>query len=41
MRASYTWSFTVGSKPVLGPMTPADGTTIATDKPAISAVVTT
>ncbi len=41
VRSTYNWSFSVGAKPVIGPMTPADGTTIATDKPAISALVTT
>lgn len=40
VRSTYTWSFTVKSAPVVGTMVPADGSTVSTTYPAISAVVT-
>jgi len=39
-RTSTTWTFNQRVAPVLGPLTPADGTTVDTQKPTISAGVT-
>ncbi len=39
VRSTYTWSFIVRAAPVVGILTPADGSTVSTDGPAISAVV--
>jgi len=41
VRTPYTWSFTVSTKPLLGPLSPADGTTVSSDRPTISTQVTT
>ncbi|HET6350964.1 MAG TPA: cytochrome c3 family protein [Coriobacteriia bacterium] len=40
-RTSTTWTFKVGQPPTIGPLTPADGATVNTQKPTISAVVNT
>ncbi len=39
-RSTYTWTFTVKSVPVVGTMVPADGSTVSTTVPVISAVIT-
>lgn len=40
-RTSTTWSFSQQVQPTVGPMAPADGSTVDTQKPTISAVVNT
>jgi len=38
-RTSYTWTFSVNSAPSIGPLTPADGSTVNSQLPVISAGV--